>query len=98
MAENSGKTAARGRPFQKGQSGNPGGRPKISAEFKDKCRVFTDSTVLPAWQQEISERGEHWVKCAELIAAYGHGKPTQAVTGDDGGPLEVIVNMVTDES
>lgn len=37
MAENSGKAAAksRGRPFPKGKSGNPGGRPKKPPQLKN---------------------------------------------------------------
>lgn len=87
-----------GKPFPKGEPRKAGpGRPKVPSEFKEKCKAFTDSTVLPAWQQEVAERGEHWMKAAELLAAYGHGRPHQAITGEDGGPLEVIVRTVTDE-
>jgi hypothetical protein len=41
-AENSDLSAKlRGRPFKPGQSGNPGGRPKILAEVRDLARVST---------------------------------------------------------
>jgi hypothetical protein len=28
----------RGRPFKKGESGNPGGRPKVTAELRELAR------------------------------------------------------------
>jgi hypothetical protein len=40
MAENSPKQRKRrgpGRPFQKGQSGNPGGRPKMAMELRNRA-------------------------------------------------------------
>jgi hypothetical protein len=41
-AENSERTAKpRGRPFRPGQSGNPGGRPKVLAEVRDLARAST---------------------------------------------------------
>lgn len=43
MAGNSEKTArGRGRPFQKGQSGNPKGRPKQTQEQKDALQMIKD--------------------------------------------------------
>ena len=34
-----------GRPFQKGQSGNPGGRPKIMAEVREAARAHTKAAI-----------------------------------------------------
>jgi len=47
MGENSGKTAkrGRGRPFQPGQSGNPGGRPKEDAPVRDLARQHTAEAI-----------------------------------------------------
>lgn len=94
MAENAPKTP--GRPFARGNPGGPG-RPKVPDEFKAKCRKATNDLVFNAWKEEVETRGEHWPKAAEMLAAYGHGKPTQPVSGEDGGPLQVVIRMVDDD-
>lgn len=89
-AENSGKTAKakRGRPFPKGQTGNPNGRPTINPVFRDRARNAVDQHVLDAWVAEVTpdaggQRGANWVKCSELLAAYGYGKPPAAPEDND---------------
>lgn len=79
--------------FQKGQTGNPRGRPKVADDFKLKCRRVVDETVFAAWKEEVETRGDHWPKAAELLAAYGYGKPAQAVelTGAEGEPLVIEI-------
>ena len=34
-----------GKPFEKGQSGNPGGRPKVVAEIKELARAHTGVAI-----------------------------------------------------
>ena len=76
--------------FVKGQVANPLGRPKVAEEFRAKARKAVDAHVLAAWIAEVESAGEHWVKCSELLAAYGYGKPAQPVTGADGeGPVQM---------
>lgn len=47
-AENSKKTAVRGRPFEKGQSGNPGGRPKNQNSITYWLNEFGNMTPAAA--------------------------------------------------
>lgn len=54
MAANSEKTArGRGRPFQKGQSGNPKGRPKQTPEQKDALQQIR--ALAPAAADRLRE-------------------------------------------
>ena len=62
--------------FRSGASGNPGGRPKVAREFRQRAAAVVDAHVVAAWESEVIERGPHWVRCSELLAAYGYGKPT----------------------
>lgn len=81
MAENNAKAAkprGPGRPFQPGQSGNPGGRPKLREHVRERAANAVDEYVVDAWIREVVEQGEDWVKCSELLAAYGIGKPGAA--------------------
>lgn len=95
-AGNSGKSApARGRPFAKGQSGNPNGRPKVNEEFRLRARKAVDAHVLAAWVAEVEAQGKEWVRCSELLAAYGYGKPSSApedlqAVKESGGGLTLL--------
>jgi hypothetical protein len=85
----------RGRPFVKGDPRRgPGGRPKENAEFRTRARKAVDAHVLDAWIAEVESQGESWVKCSELLAAYGYGKPAQPVTGADGGAIEAVARVI----
>jgi hypothetical protein len=57
---------------------NPGGRPKLDANFRDRAKKAVDEHVLGAWIEEVVNRGDAWAKCSELLAAYGYGKPPAA--------------------
>lgn len=81
-------------PFQKGQSGNPGGRPKEDAEVKELARQHGKKALKKL--VALLECGE---KRTELAAANalldrGFGKPSQAITGEDGGPVEHLVQWL----
>jgi hypothetical protein len=86
--------------WTKGTSGNPSGRPRIVEEFRNKARKAVDEHVIAAWIQEVATLGENWVKCSELLAAYGYGKPTQPIgnaAGEDGAPEDLVVRFVRPE-
>lgn len=78
--------AAPGRPFVKGQSGNPKGRAKVDLIFRQKCRDVSDELVFDAWKKEVAERGDHWMEASKMLTAYGYGKPTERheVEADEG--------------
>jgi len=87
MAENSRRTG-KGKPFEKGKSGNPGGRPaKTEAErtLEQMCRDKTPEAL--AVILEIMAEGEsHKVQlsAAQYVIDRGWGKAAQSVTLEGG--------------
>ena len=67
--------------FAEGNSG--GGRPKGLKELRIRARDVVDRHVIAAWESEIINRGDNWVKCSELVTAYGYGKPPSAPEDHD---------------
>ena len=95
-AGNNNKTAP-GKPFKKGESGNPDGRPKVNILFRDRCRAFADEEGLQALI-DIAQAEKHRdrMKAIELLLAYGYGKPKQGVelSGEDGNELKIVIERV----
>ena len=74
MAEKSRKTAKRGRPFPKGKSGNPGGRPKKPPELKslaDKSLAEIENIL------ETTENEKIKLEICKWLYEMQYGKPTQ---------------------
>lgn len=75
-------TKRRGNPLWKaGQSGNPNGRPKIAAEFREIAQSKTSealATVVQIMDSEDSKDSDR-LRAAELVLAYGLGKPIQSI-------------------
>lgn len=93
MSENSNETE-KNHLFQPGQSGNPGGRPKVAQEFKERCREFMAGD---GWDKlkVITDDRKHrdYFRALELIMGYAYGKPKQGLelTGEDSGSIQIIV-------
>jgi Family of unknown function (DUF5681) len=74
-----------GKPFKKGQSGNPGGRPKVVAEVRELARAHTGEAV----QTLVSIMTNHKaapaarVSAANALLDRGYGKPPQHITGEN---------------
>jgi hypothetical protein len=84
--------SGRGNPgWKKGQSGNPGGRPKVAAEVKELARNHGPAAVARLAKLMMSKNQRVAVAACVAILDRGYGKPAQAVavTGEGGGPIEV---------
>lgn len=71
------KGKPRGRPFQKGQSGNPAGFPKERAEFLAIARSHVPKAIA-CLVEEIETRGDHRIVASVRLLEWGLGKPAQA--------------------
>ena len=74
--------------FKKGQSGNPGGRPKDEYGLRELARAKTKDALKTLEEIMSNKKAPHAarVSAACAILDRGHGKPVQAIegTGDDG--------------
>jgi len=71
---------------QKGQSGNPGGRPKEIAEVKELAREYTGKAVetLVSIMSDPKAPPAARVSAANALLDRGYGKPPQHLTGESG--------------
>jgi hypothetical protein len=93
MAEGS-KRAAPGKPFQKGQSGNPGGMPKGTRETRNKIAAALDEAFTQDGRDLLVEAIVAGVQTGDstsmkLAAEYRWGKPVSVLelSGPEGAPL-----------
>jgi Family of unknown function (DUF5681) len=80
-----------GKPFKKGQSGNPGGRPKVVAEVRELARAHTGEAIetLVSIMTNTKSAPAARVSAANSLLDRGYGKPPQHITGED-GPSYVV--------
>lgn len=92
------------RPFQKGQSGNPKGRPRKLPELdtlladvlgEEKDGMSAAEAILKKLRQEAAKGN---LRAAEILLnrAYGMPKQRTEVTGAEGGPVETVIRFVDD--
>lgn len=77
----------RGRPFQKGTSGNPSGRPKTSPEMKNALELLRSyapeaSKCLVEIMKSKTARSADRVRAAEIIMDRTYGKAPATVNVD----------------
>lgn len=75
--------------FKKGESGNPGGRPKENEELKRLAREHSKEAIerLAFWMH--SDNAKASVSAAQALLDRGYGKPVQEISGPAGGAIPV---------
>jgi len=84
-----------------GVSGNPKGRPKKENSLSELAREFLSAKVknkerILIYLERMDEIILHGEKDSDSISAFNtvcdraYGKPVQAITGEGGGPIEII--------
>ena len=94
VAEN--RKKPRGAPFPKGNSANPGGRPKLPEEIKhvrELARQHTLDAVAALVGVLTSQSPGARVSAALALLDRGWGKSEQPITGPDGGALQAKITV-----
>jgi hypothetical protein len=66
-------------PFEKGKSGNPGGRPKGDAQVRDLARKHTAAAIAALVGALKAESESARVAAANALLDRGWGKPAQTI-------------------
>lgn len=88
--------------FQKGQSGNPGGRPKerpwrdaIQRAIARAAAEGSNKQLLDEIADKVTQMAlEGDIHAMREIGDRLEGKPAQAITGEDGGPVEFVSQIM----
>ena len=85
-----------GKPFQKGTSGNPGGRPKAAHSIQELARKHAPEAIKTL--ADIAKKGTPGARVSAAIALLdrAYGKPPQFNTSDAQAFLKAV-DMTDDE-
>jgi Family of unknown function (DUF5681) len=71
-------------PWAKGQSGNPGGRPKALVEIRNLARQESPAAIKRlAIERDSGDSSAARIAASIALLDRAYGKPTQPIAGDD---------------
>lgn len=94
LASDQGRIRSNAGKFQPGRSGNPGGRPKEHAEVKEMARAHTEQAIATLAKWMLSDEPKAAIAAATALLDRAWGKPTQAISGEDGKPIDINLSVV----
>ena len=99
MAQSNRKARGRGkpgpgRPWVKGQSGNPGGLPHWVKEVREFCGMHSLEAAKRVLRLSKSKDDRIALAACEAILDRAGARPIQPISGVDGGPILVEVRDV----
>ena len=82
--------------WKKGQSGNPGGRPKGNPEVKALAKAGSVKAIKRLIELIDSSDGRIAISASTVVLDRAWGKAAQPMTGDEGdGPVEITIRYVS---
>lgn len=79
--------------FKPGQSGNPGGRPKLPRDLREKLKQNSANAfeylAAVVMGNEPKARVADRIRAAEILIERTYGKSAQPICGDDGNKIVV---------
>ena len=87
----------KGKPFSKGVSGNPGGRPRQDPEIRALCEKFTPAAIATLAESMANKKAQPSARVAAAMAILKKTLPDLASiehTGDGPRPFAVIPEAI----